>query len=903
MNAQDRSNWLTGSDLGARIREFDWSKTPLGPFERWPAALCSTLDRCLASPLSMDMSNDHEDPPRPPDLSPAAQGSPDIEGPTASGDARLRAIVNQATATVAQTDLTGRFQFVNQRFCDLLGYAESELLAMRLEDVTDPEDLPRNLDLFHRLVQGGPGFVIEKRYRRKDGTPVWMSVSVGGVKEGHELRSILGVGLDISDRKRQDAQLLIIHRRQQWLYELANAVNRAEPPARLYEQALQAMADSLSADRVAILLLDGAGVMRFHTSQGLSPEYQKSVEGHSPWRADELSPSPLCVDDIALGGFTPELLAAIRCEGIEALAFIPLTYRSRLLGKFMLYFDHPRCLTDEEIEWSQALATTLALAIARAQADESLRGSEERLRLAMAAGRMGAWDLNMQTGFTTWDAKQCELFGRQTDDPIDSINGFYKTVHPEDVTRVQAATQRAQDTGLFQAEFRVVHPDGAVHWLAGEGATVTDDHHRPVRMIGINYDITERKQAEAELQRLAAELEHRVAERTLELTQSREQLRALATELNLAGQRERQHVATELHDYLAQLLALSRIRLAQAMQYPMVPALNRTLYDLQEVTDQALTYTRTLVAQLSPPILKEFGLPLALRWLAEQMLQRDLRVALDCFPSHLTLPQDQAMLLFQSVRELLLNVLKHAGVQEAAVTILVQEGQLRITVRDQGVGFARAEQAAIPGHSAVPGFGLFSIRERMLALGGRLDLTSQPGQGTTAMLVMPLLHQQEFSDSLPEARDSVTAPSTRSSNGHVEASLGLQDQSSTRTGRIRVLIADDHAMVRQGLCGLLDGYQDIQVAGEAANGQEAVAVATQLHPDVVLMDVNMPGMDGIEATRLIKDILPDTIVIGLSVQNAAPVSLAMREAGALALLNKEAAVEDLYHTIVTARTR
>ncbi|MBS0170693.1 MAG: PAS domain S-box protein [Nitrospira sp.] len=875
-----------------RIRAFDWSQTPLGPIEQWPVAFSSTLDRCFTKPDSMDLFDACEESTRLSAPGKPAQGRAEADDRVAAGEARLRAIVNQATATVAQTDLTGRFEFVNQRFCDVLGYAESELLAMRLEDVTDPDDLPRTLALFHRLVQGGPGFVIEKRYRRKDGTPVWMSVSVGGVREGHELRSILGVGLDISDRKRQEAQLLIVNRRQQWLYELANAVNRAEPPARLYEQALQAMAESLSADRASILLIDGGGVMRFHASQGLSSEYRRAVEGHSPWPADQTSPLPLCIDDVASGDFAPELLATIRREGIQALAFIPLTYRSRLLGKFMVYFDRPRRVTEAELEWSHALATTLALAIARTQADENLRGSEERLRLAMAAGRMGAWDLNLQTEATTWDAKQCELFGRQTGHPINHQKEFYEAVHPDDVARVRTAAQRAQETGLFKAEFRVVHPDGAVHWLAGEGAAVTDEQGRPMRMIGINYDITERKQAEAELQRCAAELEHRVAGRTRELTQSREQLRALATELNLAGQRERQHVATELHDYLSQLLALSQIRLAQAMQYPMVPALNRTLCDLQQVTDQALTYTRTLVAQLSPPILKEFGLPLALRWLAEQMLQRELRVALDVCPTPLSLPEDQAMLLFQSVRELLMNVLKHAGAPEAAITILVQDGQLQITVRDQGVGFAHAEQAALPGHGAVPGFGLFSIRERMLALGGRLDLTSQPGLGTTATLVMPLLDQQEPSDPLPEVRAPVTPASTRAPDG----------QPPQETGRIRVLIADDHAMVRQGLCGLLDGYQDIHVTGEAGNGREAVALATQLRPDVVLMDVTMPGMDGIEATRLIKEILPDTIVIGLSVQNAPHVGLAMREAGALAFLNKDVAVEDLYHTIATART-
>ena len=88
---------------------------------------------------------------------------------------------------------------------------------------------------------------------------------------------------------------------------------------------------------------------------------------------------------------------------------------------------------------------------------------------------------------------------------------------------------------------------------------------------------------------------------------------------------------------------------------------------------------------------------------------------------------------------------------------------------------------------------------------------------------------------------------------------------------------------------------------EAANGSEALALARQWRPEVVLMDVNMPVMDGIEATRRIKDALPDTIVIGLSVQTIAHVGHEMREAGAVAFLNKEAAVEDLYQTIQTAR--
>jgi len=118
---------------------------------------------------------------------------------------------------------------------------------------------------------------------------------------------------------------------------------------------------------------------------------------------------------------------------------------------------------------------------------------------------------------------------------------------------------------------------------------------------------------------------------------------------------------------------------------------------------------------------------------------------------------------------------------------------------------------------------------------------------------------------------------------------------------VRVLVADDHAMVRQGLCSVLKQYSDIQVVGEAANGEEAVALADSLQPDVILMDVTMPKVDGVEATRLLKRKHPDVVVIGLSIHTTGQVETAMTEAGAVAFVNKEAAVDELYQTIHTAR--
>nr|MBA3777138.1 hypothetical protein [Betaproteobacteria bacterium] len=165
------------------------------------------------------------------------------------------------------------------------------------------------------------------------------------------------------------------------------------------------------------------------------------------------------------------------------------------------------------------------------------------------------------------------------------------------------------------------------------------------------------------------ELEAPVDDRTRDLVLSQDRLRALAAELNLAEQRERQRLATELHDYLAQLLALSKIKLAQAKQMPMAPAVGKAVTDVDQVMDQALAYTRTQVVQLSPPVLKQFRLPTALKWLVEQMQQRNLTVSLELKSETLSLPEEQAVLLFQSIRELLMNVVKQAGTTQARISV------------------------------------------------------------------------------------------------------------------------------------------------------------------------------------------------------------------------------------------
>jgi DNA-binding NarL/FixJ family response regulator len=114
---------------------------------------------------------------------------------------------------------------------------------------------------------------------------------------------------------------------------------------------------------------------------------------------------------------------------------------------------------------------------------------------------------------------------------------------------------------------------------------------------------------------------------------------------------------------------------------------------------------------------------------------------------------------------------------------------------------------------------------------------------------------------------------------------------------LTVILVDDHAMMRQGLRSVLEAHPDIQIVGEASDGDEAVAMAHSLQPAVVVMDINMPRLNGIEATARIKAQYPGIRIIGLSV-NAGPNNReAMLKAGADMLLTKEAAVEELYRGI------
>ncbi|MEX0700607.1 MAG: MASE1 domain-containing protein [Planctomycetales bacterium] len=393
----------------------------------------------------------------------------------------------------------------------------------------------------------------------------------------------------------------------------------------------------------------------------------------------------------------------------------------------------------------------------------------------------------------------------------------------------------------------------------------------------------DRNRALDKLTDLNETLEDRVALRSAELEQRNQQLRALALELTQAEQRERRRLAQVLHDHLQQLLVAAKMQVERARDFAGKGPADH-LGRVVELLKSSIDVSRSLAVELSPPVLHEAGLAAAVEWLARS-IDKEYALAVDVQAERPVAEPDADVngFLYQAVRELLFNVVKHAHAGQARIRLANDGGgRLRIAVEDDGDGF----DPALLQQPHADHFGLIGIRERIEHLGGAFDVTAAAGRGTRAVLTVPVPR-----DGRPSLRTRI-APLRPSPTDSAPADAD---------GRCRLLLVDDHQIVRQGLKILLEDQRDMEVVGEAGDGEEAVRLAGRLRPDVILMDVNMPGMTGIEATRRIKAADPGVIVIGLSFRDEQAIAEAMERAGASFHVTKDGPSEELCRLIRSCR--
>ncbi len=618
--------------------------------------------------------------------------------------------------------------------------------------------------------------------------------------------------------------------------------------------------------------------------------------------------APVWVPDVSA---VPEAGRGGAGAGVRSLLAFPIVVGEEIRGVVAFGGAHAQPPDPDLLQAVAAIGSQMGQFMQRNDAVHALAQSREDLDRAQEVGQIGWWRLDTQRNVLTWSDENHRIFGVARGTPL-TYESFLAIVHPEDRAFVDARWNAGLRGEPYDVEHRLL-VDGRVKWVREKAYLELDDAGGLKGGFGITQDVTERKLAEQGLQQAKEELEQRVRERTAELAATVEslreevgrrtkaqqalrersdELRRLAAELTLAEQREQRRLAELLHDELQQLLAAARFRTAILAGTADQDEVRQAAALVQSLLDQSIEWSHSLTGELSPTVLHRRGLVAALEWLVPWVKDKHgLTVILDVEPGLTLASEDVALLLFRSVRELLFNTVKHAGVKEAALRVRRQDGNVEIEVSDEGAGFVPMPTDAM---SRGGGFGLFSVRERIGLLGGQMEIDSAPGRGSRILLRVPSAAVTTL------APAGATAPSVRAvvadkpKDVAAPARLSAGHEAQYRT---RVVVADDHAVALQGLTDLLSAVPDVEVVGQAADGEAAVELACQLLPDLVIMDVSMPRMDGIEATRAIRKALPDVRVIGLSMFEEGEQAEAMRRAGAVAYLTKSGPVSVLLDTV------
>ncbi len=288
------------------------------------------------------------------------------------------------------------------------------------------------------------------------------------------------------------------------------------------------------------------------------------------------------------------------------------------------------------------------------------------------------------------------------------------------------------DPEMARKGYRLVFQEGSVRDYALE------IRHRNSRVTPVLYNATVYRDGAGKVVGVFAAARDITGRLEMEkkLRESNEQLRALTSELVMAEEKARRRIAVDLHDHVSQSLAVAKLRLETLQESASESGLLEPVREVRDLINESIQQTRSLMTELSPSVLYELGFTAAVEWLLEQLkAKHGVTVRLESDLKMRRLDQDLQVLLFQTVRELFFNIVKHAKASHASVTIREIGDHIRVRVKDDGVGFDKSRLGN--GMDREGGFGLFSIRERLEHFGGRLDIHTRPGKGTSVTIEAP----------------------------------------------------------------------------------------------------------------------------------------------------------------------
>ena len=386
-----------------------------------------------------------------------------------------------------------------------------------------------------------------------------------------------------------------------------------------------------------------------------------------------------------------------------------------------------------------------------------------------------------------------------------------------------------------------------------------------------------------------------VATELTELVETNEALRVTESSLRqLSGRllqlqdEERRRIARDLHDTTGQKIAalsMSLDRVARLLDTKK-PERDEALTEGRDIVRMIGEEIRTLSYLLHPPLLDESGLGSAVRWYAEGFQKRSgIRLNVNISPDLGRLSTDVEMALFRVVQESLTNVHRYSGSPDAEINVIETRDSVKLEVIDHGKGIQTGGvRTKIEGIASL-GVGIPGMRERIRQFGGQLEVDF--GRDGTRVSASVPLKKAKVAPAVEESEVAV-APTNGNSNGDVASS------SDTRR---RILIADDHEVMRRGVRGLLESHDEWAVCGEAFEGKEVVVKSRELRPDLIIMDINMPGLTGIDAAQQIRKENPAAKILFFSVHESAQTVREVVNAGAQGYVAKSRAGHDLVDAV------
>jgi len=378
---------------------------------------------------------------------------------------RFRAIIAQAAVGINLTEIKGSWLLVNQKFCDLVGYTQEEMLSKTFQEITHPDELEVNLEYSRQLLAGEiQTYSIEKRYLHKDGSHVWANVTVSLVRslEGEPMYMI-GIVQDIRDRIALEKELALRQARFDAFFTTAPV-------------GLEIIDDQLRFAHINETLaeIDGCSV---------AEHLGKTISEIVPEMASDLE--AMCTHILTTG----ESILNIEETGETPKA--PGVLRHWMSSRFPLLAEGGKPI---------AVGGVCIEITERKRTEEALKASEAQLRLALNAAQMGVWDWNIKTGRITFSEREESIFGFAPGEFDSSYETFFNSIYPDDRSYITEADRRTIEEGAdYDIDYRIIWPNKTVRWIREKGTVLRDETGKAVRMIGISIDITERKQDEESL--------------------------------------------------------------------------------------------------------------------------------------------------------------------------------------------------------------------------------------------------------------------------------------------------------------------------------------------------------------------------------------------------------------------